>query len=120
MADFWIKQGDSSPSYRATLRDGDGNAVDIAGADVRFLMRRQRGTLLVVDAEADIDQDVDGDDAPINIGQVHYDWQVGDTDEEGGFLVEFEVTFEGSLIETFPNDGYLTVAILEDLEADAS
>jgi hypothetical protein len=119
MADVWIKEGDTSPIVRAVLRDGADQPVDLSGAQgVRFLMRPMSGTVLAVDAAAVVDQVGDGSDG--TKGYVHYDWVVGDTDVAGGYYGEFEVTYADNAVETFPNDGYLTVAVLHDLEEIAS
>jgi hypothetical protein len=114
MADVWLKDSDTSPIVRAVLRDGADNPVDLSGAQgVRFLMRRQRGGLVVNEA-ATVDQVGDGTDG--TKGYVHYAWGAGETVEAGGFLGEFEVTFADAQVETFPNDGYLKIAVLSDLE----
>lgn len=119
MADVWVKESDTSPIVRAVLRDGADQPVDLAGIQgVRFIMKRLRDTTLIVDADAVVDQVGDGSDG--TKGYVRYAWEIGDTDEAGGFLGEFEVTYADGDVETFPNDGYLTIAILEDLEVTAS
>lgn len=54
---------------------------------------------------------VDADD-----GRVRYDWQDGDTAEPGRYQAEFEVHYvNDSGVETFPNTGYLSVAVTEDI-----
>lgn len=114
MADLFAKQGDTSPSVLRTLQDGDGNGINLTDADVVFNMRRihgdqspiiEAGEVTLVDASA---------------GDVSYEWQPGDTDETGGFYGEFEVTFSDGSIETFPNDGYIRIAIVEQLGSLAS
>jgi hypothetical protein len=118
MADVWIKNDDTAPVVRATLTDGQGTPADLNGATVRFIMRPIRDSMVVVSAAADNDQNGTGTDG--TLGYVSYTWQAGDTTEPGGYYAEFEVTYAGGEIETFPNDGYLTVAILDDLETVGS
>ena len=46
---------------------------------------------------------------------VKYEWQPGDTDTEGFYDAEFEVTYSDGTVETFPNRGFITVIISPDL-----
>ena len=48
-------------------------------------------------------------------GRVRYAWQTGDTDTPGTFQVEFEVEYSTGEIETFPNDGFLAIEIIDDI-----
>lgn len=103
---FYIKRNDTSPAIRANLLDGDGNAVDVTAATIRFHMSEPNGTV-VIDAAGTI----------VNAagGIVEYQWQAGDTDTAGYFNTEFEVTYGDGTIETFPNSTYQRVRIIEDL-----
>ncbi len=47
--------------------------------------------------------------------QVRYDWEAADTATAGFFEAEFEVTYADGSIETFPNYGYIGVAISQDI-----
>jgi hypothetical protein len=117
MADLWLKTGDTAPSLGpGPLRDGDGNAVNLTDAEVLLWMRaigpmgdRTGGDVILDGVEVTVDD--------AEAGMLHYDWQDGDTDIDGhkGYWAEFEVTFDGGAVETFPNSGYITVAVLNDL-----
>ena len=48
-------------------------------------------------------------------GQVKYSFSVEDTDTSGNLDGEFQVTFVGGQVETFPNDGYIKVIITDDV-----
>jgi hypothetical protein len=63
---------------------------------------------LKIDAVADIEDDING--------IVEYSWQAGDTDTAGTYYGEIEVTYGDATVETFPNNGYFTVIIKEDLD----
>ena len=104
---FYIKQNDTSPPIRATLKDGDSVAIDLTGASVRFHMRSISGGAAVVDADATI----------INAagGIVQYNWIADDTNTIGSYQAEFEVTYADSKIETFPNDGYVRIEVIDDI-----
>lgn len=105
---FYIKQNDTSPSIRATLKDGDGNVVNLTDASVRFHMRTIGGTTTKVDADASIV-------SPNTSGIVQYDWAASDTDTVGSYQAEFEVTYGDLSVETFPNNGYIRVEITDDI-----
>lgn len=107
MTDFYIKQGDTAPAWDDTLKDNDGNPINLTGAGVRFHMAPQDFTEAKVDAAAVI---VDAAN-----GKVRYNWQTADTDEAGDFYAEWEVTHASGQIETFPNDGYRHVTIGREL-----
>lgn len=100
---FYIKQGDTAPALRATLKDPDGTAVDLTGATVKFSMRTASGTVLVNKQSVTL--------VTANAGIVEYAWQAGDTDTAGTHLGEFEVTHTDATVETFPNDSYARVIV---------
>lgn len=110
--DFSIKTGDTGPAIEATLTGANDEAVNIFDADVRFIMRSIRGTEAVLAAEAENLQV--GEDT--NVGKVRYEWAEGDTETPGLYFAEWEVTFQNDAVETFPNDGHLVVAVIEDLD----
>lgn len=104
---FYVKQNDLSPSILVTLYDGDGVVQDITGnLGVRFHMRDAAGTTKIDAAMTVVSA---GD------GQVRYDWVSGDTDTVGVYQAEVEVTYADSKPETFPNFGYITVTIDDDI-----
>lgn len=107
MSTFYIKQNDTVPSIRATLKNGSGNAVDLASTTIRFHMRALGGTSAKVDAAASI--------INANTGIVQYDWDAADTDTVGSYQAEFEVTYSDSTVETFPNNGYILIKITDDI-----
>jgi len=104
---FFIKQNDTVPSLRATLKNGSGSAIDLTNATVRFHMRSLAGTSAKVDASAAI--------VTANTGIVQYNWVGADTNTIGSYQGEFEVTYQDGTIETFPNNNYLHIEVLDDL-----
>ena len=105
---FYIKQNDTSPSLRATLKDGDNIAIDLTGATVRFHMKSLEDKTVVVDADATIV-------SPSVNGIVQYDWDNGDTATAGSYQGEFEVTLAGGAVETFPNNTNISISIKPEL-----
>lgn len=103
---FIIKRRDTSPIYRGILKDGKGDIVNVTGATVRFHMFDQDG-VVKVDAAAVINAGAAGD--------VQYEWIADDTDTAGFYDTEFEVTYSGGRIETFPNNSFDRVHIGKDL-----
>ncbi len=111
--DFFIKRGDTSSSILSTLENSGGTAVDIQAADIRFKLAPIAGGSLTVDAAAANAQvgagTVDG-----SRGQVVFSWGTH-AGTIGLYKGEWEVTFAGGSVQTFPNSGYLWVRIGEDL-----
>lgn len=109
MPSFSMKRGDTSPTLEyetGVFEDGSGVFV---GASATFFMKSQLDASLLVSGSATI-ADIDG--------VLHYAWTAGDTDVVGPYDAEFEVTYLGGRVETFPRastDPYLTVTVTQDL-----
>jgi hypothetical protein len=107
---FTIKKGDTLPTINATLTTGPSaqsqSAVNLTSASVVLVLKATGGgsalrkTASIVSAVA---------------GTVKYDWVGGDTATAGTYNAEWEVTFSGGGIQTFPNDGYFQITIADDL-----
>lgn len=113
MADFHIKAGDTAPPMVATLENGAGAAINLAGIqEVRFVMRPMHGALgPKINGVAVVDD--------ANSGKVHYDWQSFDTDTPGGYWAEWYVLFGDGHAERFPNDRNLRIAVHRRLDVVA-
>lgn len=108
-AEFFMKRGDTSPALRYALEPTD---ITLAGATVRFQMRRRNGPT-VIDAPGQIVSET----PPV----VEYDWpQQGDTETAGVFSAEFRVQYVDGAVETFPNKGFIEVVIGDDVPGVAS
>ncbi len=105
---FRIKTNDTGPVLSVTLTDANGSGIGLAGASARFHMKAFGADSLKIDAPATITDDDDG--------LVRYDWVAGDTDTAGTYYGEVEVTYGDATVETFPNNGYFTIIIKEDLD----
>ena len=122
MADVWRKQFDTAPSLFSTLESSPGVRADIAGAEVELVVRhisdpdsgRRPGPLLFI-RPANNDQAGDP-----TMGDVSYDFEEGDTDIDGGYRFEWRVTYTDDTIETFQNDTYNTMAVLQTLDEVSS
>ena len=105
---FRIKTNDTSPLLQVTLADANGNAIGLAGASARFHMKAFGADALTIDAPAAITNAISG--------IVQYTWLAADTTTAGTYYGEIEVTYGDASIETFPNNGYFTIIITEDLD----
>jgi hypothetical protein len=102
----YLKRGDTSPSLAYAL---DPASVVLTGATVRFNMRAVNGGATKVSRAAATVVTATGTPT------VRYDWQAADTDTAGIYEAEFEVTYVGGAVETFPNSGYIRVNIDGDI-----
>jgi len=102
MADFYINQGDTSPSLVATLKGSNGQAKDLTNATVVFKVGTDPDNLIVNKTVTPF---------AASGGIMVYDWESGETDTAGTYLFEFEVTYSDNTKETFPNDDQLFIAI---------
>jgi hypothetical protein len=104
-----IKQGDTSPALRATLKRGDGTVPDLSLADAVTLVIRAVGA--ADDDFVEREMEIEDEDA----GIVTYQWVGDDTDEVGDYNMEIEVAYPDST-ETFPSSGYLQLTIIPQLD----
>lgn len=98
MAEFEIKQHNTSPSLDASLSRQSAVGSDptpLQGAQVVFLMREQGRPGYTVVGPAEI---VDADE-----GIVEYHWVEGDTAEAGDYYGEFDIVRSDGSYETIPN-----------------
>lgn len=109
---FFMKRGDTASAIASTLEDGNQNPVDIQGANIRFKMQPIAGGPLAIDDDALNTQNGDGTDG--TMGQVQYEWP-GAAGDAGLYMAEWEVTYAGGAVQSFPNGGYLFIRISEDL-----
>lgn len=99
------KQNDTGYTNVVTLLDRDRNAINGTGATVTFHMRT--GGTTKIDAAAEWDAAASG--------TVKYNRTAANTDTPGIYQAEFEVTFSDTTIQTYPEDGFITVEIHDDI-----
>lgn len=106
----YFKQNDTAPAYVVQLRDTTGGgdvAVDLTlASSVKFLMRSSGGSVKVNQPATFYDRAA---------GTLVYAWGASDLDTVGEYEVEFEVTWTDGTIETFPNDSYNTIVVVDDI-----
>ena len=106
-ADFYLKKGDTNNVLEATLRDVNGVVVNLTGATVVFSMMNAASTVKVSLAACTI--------VTAAAGLVSYAWVAADVNTAGTYRGEFQVTYSGGGIQTFPNDSYIEVEITADV-----
>lgn len=105
---FRIKTNDTGPKLAITLEDALLTPAKLLGSSARFHMKAFGASSLKVDGPVTIENAF--------TGQISYSWQQGDTDTAGTYYGEIEVTYGDATVETFPNNGYFTIIIKEDLD----
>ena len=105
--DFKIKRNDTRPAIEATISASASDTI----TTVEFHMASSDGTLKVAAGSGTIVQQASSTQA----AKVKYQWQTGDTDTDGKYNAEFEVTFSDGRVETYPNEGFLKVQVGPDL-----
>ena len=105
---FYIKQNDTRPELDVFLRDDKDSTINVTGATVKFNMRNASDNTVKVN---------NGSVTTVSStsGRVKYSFSASDTDTAGNFDGEFQVTFVGGQVETFPNDGFIKVIITDDV-----
>ena len=99
---FYIKQNDTRPNLAANLFDGDGSIPSVV-----FKMRKSGSTTATVNSAAVVTN--------ASKGEVTYTWSASDTATVGSYEAEFEVTYSGGGIQTFPNNQYINIEITDDI-----
>ncbi len=119
---FTIKRDDTLPKIQVQLWDDEAKTIKtdltLAIGQAFHMMDREEAGLAAPTLKIE---------APANIvgaatdGVLEYAWIDGneDTDTEGTYFAEFEVTWSATLRTTYPNDGYIIVKIPDDLDATA-
>lgn len=104
---WYMAQNDNNVPIRTELVDEDGNSVSLIGVtEVKFHMHRPSPA-----------NNVDGTATVVNApgGVVQYVFQTADLAYVGRYRAEWQVTYAGGEIATFPNHGYDTVVIREEI-----
>lgn len=108
MATFYLKEGDTAPKLQASLKNPDGTAVDLTNANVDIRIAKARGGGNIESGNAFT--------TDANNGVIEYDLAQVNTDNDGRYRVEFEVTYIDGSVETFPNKGYHTLMVGRNME----
>lgn len=106
--DLSMKRGDLLPAFERVLRDENGHPLDLTGKTVTFRLREQGGSVLKVDAEAEL--------VNAEKGRVRYVWEGTDTSQAGLFDAEFVVEHAGGDgPRTLPQSYFYVIEIISTL-----
>ena len=105
---FYIKQNDTRPAITANLTDANDAAVNLTGSTVKFNMRVDPAGTTKVSLQGVTIEDAEA-------GQVSYAWTSSDTDTADDYEAEFQVTFAGGAVQTFPGRNWIAVHIIDDI-----
>lgn len=104
---FYIKQDDTQPPLEVICRRGGVSpGFDPVNDSVTFSMRDPNTGTVKVNAAAAVIVDEE---------TLRYTMSVADTDTPGNYDGEFEVTYSGGEVETYPNAEYITVRVVEGI-----
>jgi hypothetical protein len=105
---IYVKQNDTRPIFHAFMRDELDRIVDITGAALTFKMRNTADNTVIISAGVITVVDAAN-------GEIQYPWTASDTSTAAVCEAEIQVVFVGGAVETFPNDGYMKIIILDDI-----
>ena len=109
---FYIKEGAALPYLVGTLTDATtGEPVPLSGAD-EVRVKISDDEMQILDETVEIDPDQAG----AGVGRVYVDPTLFSA-RHGRYYAEFDVYWTGARIpQTFPDDGYITIVVVEDLD----
>lgn len=99
-----MRKGDTWPPIKATLKEVNGDVIDLTGADVDFRMEDE-DEVEVINRQATITDEANG--------EVEFYWNTGDTDTLGKYDAEFIVTFDDGKVAHVPNNDTITIYITD-------
>ena len=101
----YLKVDDLAPDLLITVKDAAGDVVILTGATIVFSMYHKRTGTAKVAAQAAA---IVGDGSA---GQVKYEWSGTDTDTDGEYAGEFDVTPASGDGFRVPTRGFITIII---------
>ncbi len=109
---FNIKQNDTAPAFVVALKDDFGETTEAAvnlttASSAVFNMRTTGGSVVISRGSATI--------TSAATGVVTYNWGTANTATVGGYEAEIEVIWANGTKESFPNDSYWDVEIIDDI-----
>lgn len=101
---------DLQPYYRVTVKDSDGNLIELTGASVVCTMKESTTGVVKINRSS---AGVVIANQTTNKGEFEYRWQSGDTDTAGTYYIEFEITPQmgGKFTLPSPEQGQAGVVI---------
>ncbi len=109
---FNIKQLDTAPAFVVALKDNFGETTEAAvnlttAGSALFNMRNTGGSVYISRGSATI--------TSAATGVVTYSWGTADTRTAGNYEAEIEIVWANGTVETFPNDSYWDITVVDDI-----
>jgi len=101
---WYTVTGDNVSVIEASLKDGNGNAVNLTGATVILLYREQSSSTSPTSVACTVT------DATAGVVQARPTFSTA-----GFYVAEFEVTFTGGSVQTFPTASPFKIIVRSDL-----
>jgi hypothetical protein len=101
--------GDTGPPIEDTLMS-DETPDDITGADVSIHITKPDDSLITADDSGAVTVESAED------GEVRYDFQDGDLDQEGRYRYEWEVAFTGGETVSYPSESERKIWVRQELD----
>lgn len=115
-----VKRNDGQPYAYFQFKDDQGTGVNLTGATIVATMKNTSDDTLKINRQSAgiaFDGTASGSDADdITVGKGHYEWQSGDTDTSGTYLMEFEATPSSGGKFTLPVKETFYIIISDDLD----
>lgn len=106
--DHYLVQSDTGAEVSDALVDGAGAAVDLTGAAVKYLLWAPGAASAQINAAATVG-------TPATDGIVSFTPNGSQSSLVGDFIEEWQVTFAGGAIQTFPQTGPHKVRIRKEV-----
>lgn len=100
MSEPTFVQGNTAPDLNSVLK-ADGLVLDLTGCTVKMQMRKEDDRRFTVNANATVTNAAQG--------QVRYTWGVNDLAVPGHYLVQWQVTYADSRVQTTNPPNAITI-----------
>lgn len=107
MSKFFLKTNDTGKPIVATLQNGDGTVINLAGCSVKVVVSAGVGVTAIVNRAVTVTDATNG--------IVTYTPLAADVATAGTYMAEWEVTTGSGGVFTVPDPGYDTIQIDQDL-----
>lgn len=92
MALILLVQGNTKPRINFTIKDPDGNPINLTGATIKLYVRKIGASVTKLQVSCSIDEAING--------TCFYNWQANDLNQDGSYHAELEITFSDGSVQT--------------------
>jgi hypothetical protein len=119
-----LVEGDTRPRPIFTLRDKQGDPINLSGSTVLFKMRKLGETVLKSEVSCTILSGLLLEDGTVDYttpydvagigGRIRVDWDADDLDASGRYEAEIEITYNDGTVQTVYDK--ISITIREDMD----